>query len=418
MRAVAEAGRREEAAALLRALVEIPSVNPRGRAPSRDAGEGEAAVAGFVRDWLEERGVAATVAEVLPGRPNVLAVLPGRDRRAVLLESHLDTVEAADGGTGPRAGQVRDGRLYGRGACDAKGALAAFMLATARLAARAPACTLASTVILAAVCDEEHGYRGVTRLLRDLGELGQHEVLGAVVGEPTDLLPVVAHKGVVRYTVRALGRAAHSSRPADGTNAISLLAPVLAHLAATPPGVPPHPLLGPATRCATRVRGGTAPNAVPARAEVDVDRRTLPGEDPVAVWRRERDEFIGLARVPGSLEVDEPFTVDYALDTPTTSSIVGALGRALRDHGRPADAIGLPFGTDASKLARAGIPSVVFGPGSVADAHSADESVAIADVGLAADVITALVSGLAPADGATPREAPWLEAPWLEAPCG
>jgi acetylornithine deacetylase len=400
----AEAGRREDAVALLRALVEIPSVNPRGRAPARAAGEGEAEVAAFVRDWLEGRGVTATVDEVLPGRPNVIAVLPGRGRRAVLLESHLDTVEAADAETGPPAGQVRDGRLYGRGACDAKGPLAAFMLAVAALAANPPACTPACTVILAAVCDEEHGYRGVTRLLGDPGVLRGHGVLGAVVGEPTGLLPVTAHKGVVRYTVRALGRAAHSSRPADGSNAISLLAPVLAHLAAAAPGIPPHPLLGPATRCATRVRGGTAPNAIPARAEVDVDRRTLPGEDPVAVWRRERDELIGLT-VPGSIEVDAPFTVDYPLDTPVTSDIVAALSRVLRDYGRPAAAVGLPFGTDASKLARAGIPSVVFGPGSVADAHSAEESVAVADVTLAADVVTALVTSLEPVGGAAPREA-------------
>jgi acetylornithine deacetylase/succinyl-diaminopimelate desuccinylase-like protein len=410
--AAAEVSRREEATALLRALVEIPSVNPRGRTPNRAAGEGEAAVAAFVRDWLEERGVAATVAEVLPGRPNVVAVLPGRDRRAVLLESHLDTVETADAGTGPSAGQVRDGRLYGRGACDAKGPLAAFMLATAVLAARTSARTLGCTVILAAVCDEEHGYQGVTRLLRDSSDFREHQVLGAVVGEPTDLLPVIAHKGVVRYTVRALGRAAHSSRPADGTNAISLLAPVLGHLAATSPGVPPHPLLGPATRCATRVRGGTAPNTIPASAEVDLDRRTLPGEDPMAVWRRERDEFIGLAGVPGSIEVDEPFTVDYALDTPAGSGIVTALGQALLDQGRPAAVAGLPFGTDASKLARAGIPSVVFGPGSVADAHSADESVAVADVTLAADVIAALVASLGQGGGAARREAPG------EVPCG
>jgi acetylornithine deacetylase len=407
----ADADRRQDAAALLRALVEIPSVNPRGRAPDRAAGEGEAEVAEFVRDWLEGRGVTATVTEVLPGRPNVLAVVPGRDRGAVLLESHLDTVEAADAETGPPAGQIRDGRLYGRGACDAKGALAAFMLATAALsslsraspsrAGRGPA----RGVILAAVCDEEHGYRGVTRLLRDPGGLCGHEVLGAVVGEPTDLLPVTAHKGVVRYTVRAVGRAAHSSRPADGSNAISLLTPVLAHLATARPGIAPHPLLGPATRCATRIRGGTAPNAIPARAEVDVDRRTLPGEDPMEVWRGERDELTGLAGVPGSIEVDEPFTVDYALDTPATSDIVAALRSVLRARGRTAAAIGLPFGTDASKLARAGIPSVVFGPGSVADAHSAVESVAIADVVLAADVVAALVASLGPASGAEPREA-------------
>jgi acetylornithine deacetylase len=365
-----------DAAELLRALVEIPSVNPRGRPPDRAAGEGEAEAAAFVRDWLTARGISTTSRDVLPGRPNMLAMLPGRDPRAILLESHLDTVEASGAGHV----QVRDGRLYGRGACDAKGPLAAFMLAMAALAARQPV----HTVILAAVCDEEHAYRGVTSLI---SELDGQTVHGAVVGEPTGLLPVTAHKGVLRYTVRAIGKAAHSSRPADGVNAISLIAPVLAHLTAEPVSAACHPLLGRATRCATRLRGGTGPNTIADRAEVDVDRRTLPGEDPTAVWHRERDELRKLASIPGQIEVDEPFTIDYSLDTPLASPVVAALREVLIRRGLPAPATGLPFGTDASKLARAGISSVVFGPGAITDAHSADESVAIADVVTAAVVV-------------------------------
>lgn len=372
-----------DATELLRELVAIPSVNPRGRPPVCSAGEGEAEAAKFVRDWLTARGVRTTSREILPGRPNVLAMLPGRDPRAILLESHLDTVEAS----GANHAEVRDGRLYGRGACDAKGPLAAFMLAMAALTARQPV----HTVILAAVCDEEHAYRGVTSLISDLDD---QAILGAVVGEPTGLLPVTAHKGALRYTVRALGTAAHSSRPADGVNAISLIAPVLARLAAEPPGAPCHPLLGPATRCATRLSGGTGPNTIPDRAEVDVDRRTLPGEDPMAVWHRERDELEELASMPGQIEIDEPFTIDYPLDTPPSSAIVAALREGLIRRGMPAPVTGLPFGTDASKLARAGIPSVVFGPGAITDAHSADESVAIADVVTAAAVVADVAEAL------------------------
>jgi len=365
-----------EAEDLLTSLVEIPSVNPRGRAPDRAAGEGEAEVAAFVRDWLAARGIASTLSEVLPGRPNVVAVLPGRDPGAILLESHLDTVETADA----QPPGIRDGRLYGRGACDAKGPLAAFMLALAALAAG----ERQRTVILAAVSDEEHAYRGVTHLLDEL----PMSIHGAIVGEPTGLLPVIAHKGVVRYTVRALGKAAHSSRPADGVNAISRLIPVLERLS-QPLETRTHPLLGPATRCATRLRGGTGPNTIPDRAEVDVDRRTLPGEDPWEVWHAERAE---LAK-PGEIEVDEPFTADYALDTPAGAGVVAALCRALAQRHLPATPTGLPFGTDASKLARAGIPSVVFGPGAVADAHSATESVAIADVVAAAEITAEAVCG-------------------------
>lgn len=364
---------------LLRDLVRIPSVNPRD-----GAGDGgETAVAEYVRDWLTRRRVRAELYEVLPGRCNVVAVVPGHRPEAVLLESHLDTVETEGMTVGPHDGDVRGGRLYGRGACDAKGPLAAFLLAAAELAAgEPPPCT----VVLAGVCDEEHAYRGVLHLV---DALAGRVVVGAVVGEPTGLVPAVAHKGVVRYTVRTTGRAGHSSRPEEAVNAITLMGPVVAHLAGNTPGVPPHPLLGPATRSVTRIRGGTGPNTIPGSCEVDVDRRTLPGEDLETVWRDERAELVALGA-----EVDPPFTVDPALDTPPDAEIVTALCRALADHDRPSEVRGMPFGTDASKLARAGVPSVVFGPGSVADAHAAAESVELAEVTLAARVVVAAVRGM------------------------
>lgn len=366
-----------EVEVLLRELVRTPSVNPRDR-----PGPGEAALAGVVRDWMAGHGISSRLHEVLPGRPNVLSVVPGRDPRAILLESHLDTVETEGMTVDPFAGEVRDGRLFGRGACDAKASLAAFMLACAELAAGPPP---PYTVVLAGVIDEEHLYRGVLGLL----DVVPADLVGAVVGEPTDLVPGIAHKGVVRYTVRTLGRAGHASRPEEAVNAVSLMSRVIRHLDATPPGPPAHPLLGGATRCVTRVRGGTGPNIVPGRCEIDVDRRTLPGEEPLQVWRADGDELTAL--LPGLVEVDPPFTVDHALDTPADSPVVAALCRALAGRGRDAAVAGMPFCTDASKIARAGIPAVVFGPGSILDAHSAAESVALADVRLAADVVVDLV---------------------------
>ncbi|WP_200303468.1 M20/M25/M40 family metallo-hydrolase [Streptomyces adelaidensis] len=304
-----------------------------------------------------------------------------------MLESHLDTVETDGMTVGPYDGEVRDGRLYGRGACDAKGPLAAFLLAVAELAEGEPP---PYTVVLAGVCDEEHAYRGVLRLVDALAErVAVGAVVGAVVGEPTGLVPAVAHKGVVRYTARTMGRAGHSSRPEEAVNAITLMGPVIAHLADHVPGVPPHPLLGHATRTVTRIRGGTGPNTVPGSCEVDVDRRTLPGEDLETVWAHDRAELAALGA-----EVDPPFTVDPALDTRPDAEIVTALCRALADHDRPSEVRGMPFGTDASKLARAGVPSVVFGPGSVADAHAAAESVDLAEVTLAARLVVAAVRGM------------------------
>lgn len=366
--------------ALLRELVALPSVNPRGG--SGDGGE--TAVAAYVRDWLVAHGVRAEVHEVLPGRSNVVAVVPGVREEAVLLESHLDTVEVDGMTVPPYDGEVREGRLYGRGACDAKGPLAAFMLAAVELARGEPPLY---SVVLAGVCDEEHEYRGVLHLLSWLEELGR-TVVGAIVGEPTGLVPAVAHKGVVRYTVRTVGRAGHSSRPEEAVNAVSLMAPVLSHLAVSPPAVAPHPLLGSATRSVTRIRGGTGPNTIPGVCEADVDRRTLPGEEPEAVWRQDRDE-LGLL----GAELDPPFIIDHALDTPPDSPVVRALCRALSAGGRPDAVDGMPFATDASKIARAGIPAVVFGPGSILDAHSADESVELAEVELAVRLVVDTVRG-------------------------
>ncbi|MFI0369357.1 M20/M25/M40 family metallo-hydrolase [Actinomadura sp. 1N219] len=376
---------------LLKDLVGIASVNPRGGPVG--PGLGEAAVAGYVRNWLAARGVRAELREVLPGRPNVVATVPGRDPRFVLLESHLDTVETGGMSVDPFAGTIRDGRLYGRGACDAKGPLAAFMLATAELAAASAAGDPPPFgVVLAGVMDEEHAYQGVLGLISDLDGPGGEQVAGAVVGEPTGLAAAVAHKGCVRYTVRTLGTAGHSSRPDEAVNAVTLMSRVIDHLDRASPGVPPHALLGAATRTVTRVRGGLGPNTVPGRCEIDVDRRTLPGEDPIDVWRKDREELTAL--IPGRIEVDEPFTLDYALDTPAASPVPAALCGALAAAGLDASVHGMPFGTDASKLARAGIPSVVFGPGSVTDAHSADESVALADVDLAARLIVQTVRSI------------------------
>ncbi|WP_165494919.1 M20/M25/M40 family metallo-hydrolase [Actinomadura roseirufa] len=378
----------EEAGELLRDLVAVPSVNPRGGPVGPGAARelGEAAVARYVHEWFTARGIRAELREVLPGRPNVVATVPGRDPRAVLLESHLDTVETGGMSVAPFAGTIRDGRLYGRGACDAKGPLAAFMLAAAELAAGGPP---PFGVVVAGVVDEEHAYRGVLGLIEQL--VGTR-VVGAVVGEPTGLVPATAHKGCVRYTVRVLGEAGHSSRPDEAVNAVTLMASVVGHLAGPVPGPPAHPLLGAATRCVTRIRGGEGPNTVPGRCEIDVDRRTLPGEDPIEVWRRDRAELTAL--IPGRIEVDEPFTVDHALDTPAGEAVPAALCAALAAAGRDGTVRGMPFGTDASKLALAGVPSVVFGPGSIANAHSAGESVALDDVVAAARAIVETVRTL------------------------
>lgn len=368
---------------LLADLVRIPSVNPRGR-PVSDTEPAEGPLADFVAGWLQYRGVQVSCAEVLPGRNNVLGVVRGQRPELLVLEAHLDTVEIDGMTVEPFGAEIRGGRMYGRGTCDTKGSLAAYMLAIAELAAGDPPPV---SVALAATVDEEHHYRGVVGLLDELEGLG-HRCVGAIVGEPTGLAMATAHRGVVRFTVRVQGRAGHTSRPAEAVNAIALAGRLVEQVETVAPSTVMHPLLGRATRTVTRIAGGSGPNVVPGVCELDIDRRTLPGEDPRQVWQDTLTELSGL--LPGRVSAPEPYTVDYALDTAEGCVLVCVMRAALDARKLPVAALGMPFCTDASKFALRGIDAVVLGPGSIDDAHTADESVDLAEVrttaGLVADV--------------------------------
>ena len=359
---------------LLQQLVRIPSVNPRER-----DGPAEAAIADYVARWSAEARLEVELQPVLPGRPNVLVRLPGRDRsRALLLEAHLDTVEVEGMTVEPFGGEIRDGRLYGRGACDTKASLAAMLTAIAELK-RSGSSPI--DVLLAATMDEEFGYRGVSAVV------GRGErFAAAIVGEPTDLDLVIAHKGSARFRVTTRGRACHSSMPA-ADNAILRMADVLQFVRREiepAAAARTHPRVGQATFCVSLISGGTAVNTVPATCTITVDRRTLPGEEPRAVWEEYRRQLEALA--PGQITVHEPM-LDFALDTDPAEPIVQTLAAAVRAAGLPAEIRGVNYGTDASKLARAGVPVVVFGPGSIAEAHSAGEYVELSQVDAAVAIL-------------------------------
>lgn len=377
----------DEVAELLAGMIAVPSVNPRGRSLA-EHGTGERAMAEFVRNRLAPRGIEVRLDEIAPGRVNAVAVVPGRTSRTVVLEAHTDTVEVSGMTVDPFGATLRDGRMYGRGACDAKGSLAAYLLALEQAALE----SLPITVVLAAVADEEHQYRGVSAFLDTYGP-GTVDYVGSIVGEPTELAVGVAHKGVVRFTVHVDGRSGHSSRPADALNAVTLATDLVHRIESEPGAELRHPLLGGTTRTVVRIAGGEGPNVVPGHCEFDVDRRTLPGEDPLQVWSEVADE---LSRVhPGKVRVDEPFVVDYALDTPVDREVVIAVREALATRGLPSTPVGLGYCSDASKFSRLGVPTLVFGPGSIADAHTSDESVALADVATARDVVLDALRALA-----------------------
>jgi acetylornithine deacetylase len=385
--------------ALLGDLVAIESVNPAYPGGER----GEAAVAAFVADHCRRLGLDVWRQAVLPGRENVLARLecPGA-KRTLLLEAHMDTVSldpSGPNGGGGTAPHIRDGRLYGRGACDTKGALAAML--TALDALRARRAELGMHVLLLAAVDEEYRFRGVLRFVEALREqVGDAPLAGAIVGEPTALRVVVAHKGCLRTRIHTLGRAAHSSRPETGVNAIDAMAGVLAALGTYRDSLAGrrHPLTGSPTLSVGKIWGGTAVNIVPDRCTVELDRRLIPGEDAAGALAELDALLAGLQRAQPDLvyERDEPSVADWSLDTPPHAAVVVAIGAACAAAGLDGAPAGVSYGSDASKLwALARVPSVVFGPGDIAQAHTADEFVPLDELPRAAAVYAGAARRLA-----------------------
>lgn len=357
----------------LAALVAIDSVNPAYPTLGGTPGPGEGAVAAWVERFLGERGIRTVVQPVLPGRSNVLGIVPGRDpSRRVVLEAHMDTVSPAGMTSAPFVPRLIDGRLHGRGACDVKGGLAAMLHAVADLAAGPPP---PSEVVLAAVIDEEHAFRGVSRLVEHL------RADRAVVAEPTDLRIVTATKGVLRFRIQVQGRAAHTSKPSLGANAIVQAARLVVALDAFHAGLGArtHALLGSATGTVSMIAGGVQINIVPEHCTLAVDRRLLPGEAAAAALDEYRRVVATVEALPGcSVVLEDPFLVDEALDTGADRPVVAAARAVAADLGLDAGIVGVPYGSDASKFARAGIDAIVFGPGSIDQAHAADEFVAVA----------------------------------------
>ena len=350
-------------------LVRINSVNA-----SYESGPGEGEIARFVRHFFGRRGIDTWEQEVFPGRPNVLARMPGRDpNRRIVLEAHTDTVSVKGMTIPPFEPVIRDGKMYGRGSCDTKAGLATMMHALASL--KEEGITPPCEVLLAAAVDEEFSYRGVVRLCEGL------KADAAIVAEPTELRAVIATKGVLRCRIVVQGRSAHSSKPHLGVNAITHMARVIAAIEADNERMVAHqhPLVGCGTCNVGVISGGVQVNFVPDRCAIEIDRRLLPGErasDAVAHYRRL------LQGIPGiTADVEEPLLlVDEALDTPADAAVVETATRVLREMGLNAEPCGVPFGCDASKLSRAGIPSIVFGPGSIDRAHTADEYIELDQV--------------------------------------
>jgi acetylornithine deacetylase len=369
---------RDDLVANLAGLVRINSINP----TLVPGAPGEREIAAYIARWLGAAGLEVRTLESEPGRPSVVARLAGLGGgRSLMLNAHIDTVDVA-GMAEPFSGAVRNGRVYGRGAYDMKGSLAACLAAAKVLAGSG---RLRGDLVVAAVADEEYGSLGtaelVTRVRTD----------AAIVTEPTSLRVCRAHKGYLWVEVEVLGRAAHGSRFDQGIDANMRMGRVLGGLARLERELrtrAPHPLVGPPSLHAALLEGGSGLSTYAARSLLKIERRTVPGETEAGVMkeiesmldalRREDPQFAATAR---AFFVREPFEVA------PEAGIVRTLHQAATGVlGHPPEHMGDTPWMDSALLAAAGIETVVFGPHG-AGAHAAEEWVDVDSVVRTADVL-------------------------------
>lgn len=362
-------------------LVRIPSVNP----ALEEGGDGESRVAEQAAEWLAGWGFRVQTPEVAPGRFNVVARRGPEGGPRLLLNGHMDTVGVA-GMESPFSGAIRDGRLYGRGACDMKAGVAAALAAAAELADR----DLVGELIVALTADEEHASIGMQHLV----ESGM-TADGAIVCEPTSLALMPAHKGFLWVDFHVHGRAAHGSRPDVGVDAIAhagSLLTVLAEEGRRLEAAPAHPLLGHGSIHAGTIRGGTAPSVYPEKCSLTLERRTLPGEskegllaqmDDMVVRARERTPELSVDVVPGLFRA--------GTEVPTASPLVTALVQSLEAAGSASRIEGMTAWVDACFLNETGTPALCFGPGSIAQAHGLNEWVGVDEIRTCQRVLAAFL---------------------------
>jgi acetylornithine deacetylase len=373
----------DPALSLLRDLVAIDSVNPSLVAGAR----GEGAMAEAVAAACRRAGLDVAVSEVAPGRPNVVAVLEGRSPgRTLMLCGHTDTV-GVEGMASPFSPREEGGRLYGRGAQDMKGGVAALVDAARRLAAEGG--LERGRLVLACVVDEEHASLGAEALVRDW------RADACVVTEPTDLALGVAHKGFAWIEVETAGVAAHGSRPRDGRDAILRMGRVLAALGSLDVELqrgPQHPRLGPASLHASTIEGGREWSTYPDRALLRYERRTLPAEAREAPLREAQGVLDAVRRLDPELEGEARLLFQRdAYEIDERAEIVQALAASCQALGCAVHVTGTSFWTDAQITGGAGIPSVVFGPGG-AGLHGREEYVLVDEVIRCRDVLVELAT--------------------------
>ncbi|HEY5982550.1 MAG TPA: ArgE/DapE family deacylase, partial [Anaerolineales bacterium] len=330
---------------LLSDLVAIDSTNP----DLVPGGAGEGQVAAYIGEWLKRAGLDVEIVEAAPGRSNVVGIARGKGGgRKLVLNGHMDTVGAGEMQQ-PHQPRIQDGRLYGRGAYDMKGGLAACMWAAAEAAKH----RLRGDVIVQAVVDEEYASIGTQALA------SRYKAEGAIVAEFTELRMILAHKGFVWLDVETLGKAAHGSRPDLGVDAITKMGGVLVGMEQLDTRLrsqPTHPLLGSGSIHASLIHGGRELSSYPDHCALSVERRTIPGETPESVEAEVTDVLHQLGQRDTSFVAVLRRGLDRSpLETSPESGIaMTTQAAAAKVLGRTPEIAGVAFWTDAALLSEAG----------------------------------------------------------------
>ena len=369
---------------LTRALVSTPSVNPQ----LEEGGSGEQETAALVAEWLDSWGLDTRITEISPNRFNVVGKLEG-EGPTLLLNGHLDTVGVSGMTIPPFDAKIEGGRIWGRGSCDMKAGLAAILAATKRLTEEGPRPNL----IVAMTADEEHASLGMYALADSSPSADL-----AIVTEPTCLAVMPAHKGFLWVRAVFMGRAAQGSRPDLGIDAIrhaALYVSALDDYGEQLTSRPAHPLLKHGSVHAGTIQGGSAASVYPDACEVVLERRTMPGERPEEVVQEFQRILDELSEREGDLSASlEQMLERPGTEVPEDSRLVQGLLKAGQEHGIPPAVEGMTAWVDAALLNEIGIPAVCYGPGDIAQAHSADEWVELAQIEKCADVLESFARDL------------------------
>lgn len=370
---------------LLQELVALPSVNP-AFLPEDHPWAGEHRVADFLMATAARASLDVSLEPVTAKRANFIARLTpaGRVRRRVLLAPHMDTVGIPDEALLKPV--VKNGRLIGRGACDTKGCVAAMLTALMDVAASGDR-PQETEIVFVGLIDEENGQGGSWAFIKNDWKADL-----AIVGEPTQLQVVTAHKGDVWLQLETQGKSAHGAKPELGKNAVHLMARIV-DLFETKYAASlkrdKHPLLGHGTINVGTIAGGTQPNIVPAQCRISIDRRTIPGQTEASVRReiqallREHNLAAKLLNIRNAPCV--PLETDHRL--PLVQQLFGVV--------KQKQPVGVDYFCDAAVLASGGIPSVVFGPGSIAQAHTVDEWISVRSLESGTRLLTQFLRSLA-----------------------